>query len=263
MRRAFLLMAAFFILCGTAQATPVVAVIDGDTVRLASGEQVRLTGIQAPKRALGRANFTDWPLADAAKAHLETLVLNREVRLEQPGAAMDRHGRLLAHLYVGDIWVQGAMVSAGLARAYSFADNRAHAAALLALESEARKARRGIWAHPFYTVRAAADPTALDRLVGTFQIIEGMVCSAAETRANVYVNFGPDWKTDTTLRIDKPDWPLFEDAGWSVHTLPGTRVRLRGWVDRYNGPMVDMDHPERLERLDPLDPPDGEGTPCS
>ncbi|MEE8394009.1 MAG: thermonuclease family protein, partial [Rhodospirillales bacterium] len=33
-------------------------VVDGDTVVLADGRQVRLTGIQAPKLPLGRAGFS-------------------------------------------------------------------------------------------------------------------------------------------------------------------------------------------------------------
>ena len=40
----------------------VVAVVDGDTVVLDDGRQVRLVGIQAPKLPLGRRNFRKWPL---------------------------------------------------------------------------------------------------------------------------------------------------------------------------------------------------------
>ena len=45
---------------GTAQ---VVDIIDGDTVVFADGSEGRLVGIQAPKLALGRPDFVDWPLA--------------------------------------------------------------------------------------------------------------------------------------------------------------------------------------------------------
>ena len=39
-------------------------IIDGDTLVLQSGVQVRLVGIQAPKLPLGRRGFTAWPLAE-------------------------------------------------------------------------------------------------------------------------------------------------------------------------------------------------------
>ncbi|MDE0387035.1 MAG: thermonuclease family protein, partial [Defluviicoccus sp.] len=44
------------------------AAIDGDTVALESGVEVRLVGIQAPRLALGRAGLRDWPLAAEARA---------------------------------------------------------------------------------------------------------------------------------------------------------------------------------------------------
>jgi endonuclease YncB( thermonuclease family) len=45
----------------------VVDVVDGDTVRFASGGSVRLVGLQAPKLPLGHTGFVKWPLADKAK----------------------------------------------------------------------------------------------------------------------------------------------------------------------------------------------------
>src|SRR3546814_3272939 len=44
---------------------------------------------------------------------------------------------------------------AGLARVYSFADNRGAVAEMLSLEREARAAGRGIWRDPFYAMRSA------------------------------------------------------------------------------------------------------------
>ncbi|MEK9672524.1 MAG: thermonuclease family protein [Rhodospirillaceae bacterium] len=83
----------------------VTAVVDGDTVALDrsinGATQVRLTGIQTPKLPLGRLGFKEWPLAPEAKRAMEDLVLGKSVRLTFPGNHMDRHGRLLAHLYKG------------------------------------------------------------------------------------------------------------------------------------------------------------------
>src|SRR5262245_858154 len=41
-------------------------IIDGDTLRLDDGREVRLVGTQAPKLPLGRPNFPTWPLAEEA-----------------------------------------------------------------------------------------------------------------------------------------------------------------------------------------------------
>jgi micrococcal nuclease len=57
----------------------VTEVVDGDTVILDSGVQVRLIGMQAPKLPLGRDDFVTWPGAPEAKRFLEALVLGQQV----------------------------------------------------------------------------------------------------------------------------------------------------------------------------------------
>ncbi|HKY95989.1 MAG TPA: thermonuclease family protein, partial [Kiloniellales bacterium] len=73
----------------------VTEVIDGDTLVLDDGTEVRLVGTQAPKLPLGRPGYSTWPLAPEAKANLEQLVLRRRVGLGFGGNAWDRHGRRL------------------------------------------------------------------------------------------------------------------------------------------------------------------------
>lgn len=227
------------------------AVIDGDTLALDDGREVRLVGIQAPKLPLGRAGFATWPLADAAKAALEELALGRAVRLGHGGRRVDRHGRALAHLFLPDgRWLQGEMLGRGLARTYSFADNRALVPEMLARERAARDAHSGIWADPWYRIRTAdelaAEPGAdLD----SFQLVEGLVRDAAVVRKRGYLNFGDDWKSDFTVSVDPKALPLFEAAGLPLETLEGRRIRVRGWIKSFNGPMIDATHPDQIEVL--------------
>ena len=230
----------------------VAEVIDGDTVALESGEQVRLTGIQAPKLPLGRRNFAKWPLADEAKAALEKLALGQPVTAWHGGARRDRHGRVLAHLVTarGD-WLQGRMLEAGLARVYTFEDNRAKAREMLALESEARAARQGLWAHPFYRVREADELARSDweRALDSFVIVEGRVLQVGETRERTYLNFGEDWKADFTASVASGDRALFRRSGFDLGALEGAHVRVRGWLRPYNGPALELTHPEQIEIL--------------
>ena len=120
-------------------------VVDGDTVALDDGVTVRLVGIQAPKLPLGRPGFVAWPLADEAKAALEALALGRRVTLYYGGRRTDRYGRALAHLYRDDgLWIQGELLALGMARVYSFQDNRAIVPSMLARDAAARMARLGV-----------------------------------------------------------------------------------------------------------------------
>jgi hypothetical protein len=227
----------------------VVEVIDGDTVVLESGEQVRLVGIQAPKLSLGRAHVKDQPLSAEAKAALESLALGHTVRLSFGGARRDRHGRFLAHLHdESGRWIQGAMLARGLARVYTFPDNRALVPEMLALEDAARAARLGIWAEPFYAVLDAVDP---DMPLDSYALVEGRVLDAAEVRSRVFLNFGEDWREDFTATVSPQDRDTFAAAGLDPLALEGRRVRVRGWLESRNGPEIVLTHPEQIEVLDP------------
>lgn len=223
-------------------------VIDGDTLTLDTGESVRLAGIQAPKLPMGRPDLAPWPLADEARDALGELTLGQRVRLSYGGARTDRYRRLLAHLHrEGDgVWVQGEMLRRGLARVYTFADNRAMAGEMLALEGEARAAGRGVWGHGFYRVRQT---TSLDADTGSFQLVEGKILSAARIRDYMYLNFGSDYRTDFTVSIHKRNWRHFETSGNDPMGWAGRTVRVRGWLDRLNGPMIEITHPEQIEIL--------------
>ena len=110
-----------------------VEIVDGDTLVLEDGRQVRLVGIQAPKLPLGRPDFEPWPLAEVARDELTELALGRDLELQYGGRRLDRYGRLLAHLYDRNgLWIQGELLARGMARVYSFADNRALVSEMLA-----------------------------------------------------------------------------------------------------------------------------------
>jgi len=224
----------------------VVAVIDGDTLVLDDGREVRLVGTQAPKLPLGRPGFETWPLADEARQALEALVLGQRVALGYGGLRTDRHGRTLAHLFrlADGAWVQGAMLAAGMARVYTFPDNRSMVAEMLAAEDEARALGLGIWALDWYAVR---DPDGLAGAEDSFQLVEGVVLEVAAVRERVYLNFGVDYRTDFTVVVDEDALPAF--APEALEALAGRRVRVRGWIDDYNGPMIAVTHPEQIEVL--------------
>lgn len=88
-------------------------VIDGDTVKLAGGERVRLLGIDAPEMREGkpghRGPFPE-PGAREATAALRKMVEGKVVRVRRRGR--DKYERTLAKLYLED----GTDVGAALVR---------------------------------------------------------------------------------------------------------------------------------------------------
>ncbi|MDH3738653.1 MAG: thermonuclease family protein [Alphaproteobacteria bacterium] len=224
-------------------------IVDGDTVILDDGRQVRLVGIQAPKLPLGRKNFEKWPLADEAKTALSELVLGRRVTLGYGGQRQDRHGRELAHLFTDDgLWVQGSLLELGFARVYTFADNRSLADRMLDAERAARQLTQGIWQHPYYAIldtQAAPDHT------GRYSLVEGRVLKTATVRGRVFLNFGKDYRTDFTITISGKNLKSFERGGIIPQDYAGRCVRVRGWLRWSNGPMIEITHPEQIEVLEP------------
>jgi len=231
----------------------VTSVTDGDTVILDDGRVVRMIGTQAPKLALDRPDFPTWPLAPEAKAALEEIALNKPVRLGFGGEQIDRYGRTLAHVFVGtgegEIWAQQAMIALGLARVYSFPDNRACLDLLYAAEGRARLAGLGIWSDPYYSIRAANASGDLLARAGHYELVEGRVLLAEKRGGRVYLNFGRFWKEDFTAVIEAPALKLFAETGIDPLVLENALVRIRGWVDDRDGPRIEVTHPEQIEVL--------------
>ena len=225
----------------------VAAIVDGDTLMLEDRREVRLVGIQAPKLPLGRRNFTPWPLAEEARTVLQSLAGGRTLGLSYGGTEKDRHGRVLAHLTdESGRFIQAEMLRLGMARLYSFADNRSRLDELFAAEREARAARRGIWGHPYYRIRSA-DQLSAD--TDSFQLVEGVIRAVGSANGRTFLNFGEDPKTDFTAVIQPGAATLFKAVGLNPQKLVGARVRVRGWIESRNGPSIQITHPEQIERL--------------
>jgi micrococcal nuclease len=119
-------------------------VVDGDTVILATGQKVRLLGIDAPElEREGRpADF----LAHKAKRVLTDLSQGKQVHLEYDQLRYDRYGRILAFIFLPDgTNLSRELVRQGLAHVYTVPPNMGFRGELLAAQRKAMEARRGIW----------------------------------------------------------------------------------------------------------------------
>ena len=222
----------------------VIEIVDGDTVKLKNNMEVRLVGLQAPKIALGRQNFKEWPLGYEAKQALSDIVLGKVVSLYYGGRKMDRYGRTLAHLILNDgTWVQGEMLKRGMARVYSFADNRSIVTEMLAEEYQARLQNSGIWNLDFYKIKPQEES---GQYTDSFQVISGRILDVAEVRSNTYLNFGDDYRSDFTIVVSNRVKKMFEKEAINLTNLKGKNIFVRGWLKYYNGPSIDLSHPEQL-----------------
>jgi endonuclease YncB( thermonuclease family) len=115
-----------------------VRVVDGDTliVRIQGAEVTfRLSGIDAPER--------DQPFGREAENELEAIVGLQQCVLQV--VETDSFGRTVAHLWIGDLYVNAEMMRRGLAW---FDSEYAQNESLYLIEEAAREQERGLWTLP-------------------------------------------------------------------------------------------------------------------
>jgi endonuclease YncB( thermonuclease family) len=235
--------------CPRAGTAPIAVarVADGDTVVARDGREIDLAGILAPGSGGERATPSTM---HSARDALTGALSSGPVMIAVMGEP-DRYGRAKAQVFAGSEWVQARLVSRGLARAAPDIASASCMPALLAIEKRAREARAGHWGDGAFAVRA---PDDLRRVTGTFQIIEGQVQTAAVVRGRVYLNFGANWRTDFTATAAPGDKrSLRARPDWKA--LQGKRIRVRGWMEFYNGPMIALYAPGQIEFIDTMPKP--------
>jgi micrococcal nuclease len=110
-------------------------VVDGDTIKLANGENVRLLGINTPEKNM--------PYASLGKEFLQQFV-NKTIYLERDREDLDKYKRKLRYIYFENRLLNLEIVERGFANAYMVDDIR-YKDAFLRAEEQARLSEAGIW----------------------------------------------------------------------------------------------------------------------
>lgn len=225
------LVGAFFV-CGvylnTAQAfcpapgklpsVKVQRVVDGDTLRLVDGRNVRLIGLNSPE--MGRQGGSPEPFAEAARQRLQALVAanGERVSLQTGKQAKDHYGRTLAHAYDSrGRNLEAQLLAEGLGYQVAVAPNLALVACQQAAERSARQARSGLWQRS--PVKA---PQQLRS--GGFALIQGRVAQVERNRGGIWLEM------DGGLVLQVATRALAGFDQRQLQGLAGRTVEVRGWV---------------------------------
>lgn len=125
----------------------VIRIVDGDTIHVEVDgriEKVRYIGVNTPE--VHHPQKGEEPGGRVAATVNRDLVAGRRVRLELDAQARDRHGRLLAYVWVAGTMVNAELVRRGFAQVMTVPPNVRHQSLFLKLQLEAREAGRGRWA---------------------------------------------------------------------------------------------------------------------
>lgn len=227
----------------------VVNIINPLTLELEDGRKIYLSGLDFPDLDY----YDPGELAVTAQKIMTDMLKDQHVLIYQTKSSKygrtNRMGEMIAHLMrkEGNLWVQGTLLSLGLARVRTTADTPEMAAQMYALESQARQEKLGLWNIIAFQV---SSPDDAEKFIGTYHVIEGQILGASMKKNRLYLNFGKNWKNDFTVSISASDRRVFQSKGHNPQDWMGRKVRVRGWLGSYNGAYMEIDHPERFELLE-------------
>lgn len=242
---------------------------NGDTLELDSGLRVFLAEIDAPR---GEEEY-----AAQAQAELEALTLHRKVLLAYGGTRRyvrapregdatqePRAETAIAHVFVQSeggrwLWLQHELISRGAAYVRPRRDNHARSAELIALETQAHEAQRGLWGKRGYGGLSAADASAMalafgetcQRAAAPYRIVEGRIANVFQTERRAALDFDIGGG-EGAQRFSAV---VFGEAftGWDgapLQTFSGQRVRVRGPLGVFrDAPQICVDDARQVEVL--------------
>lgn len=231
-------------------------IIDPLSIKLDDGRIIQLAGLDYPDldyHAPGK-------LAQTAKKILEDFLLKQKVTVyttKKPDEGRtNRMGHSIAHLTRkdNDIWVQGLILKLGLARVRTEKTNTEMVHQMYDIEKAARDEKIGLWDDEKFKILT---PEEAKLKSDGYAIIEGQIYKVAMKKNKMYLNFGQNWRSDFTVAIDSKNRKDFQKDGINPLDWNGKKIRVRGWMTYYNGPYMEIDHPERIEILStPGTPPE-------
>jgi endonuclease YncB( thermonuclease family) len=203
------------------QAT-VTEVIDGDTIKVSIAGaiyDVRYIGVDTPELNDKRPQFS--ALAQEAARLNRQLVEGENVRLEKDISETDHYGRLLRYVYVDDTFVNGELVSYGLAWAKAYEPDTKYQGYFEELEAEARKAGLGIWAPP-----PPSQSIQVENVQITYIFYDGLVPRVESDEYVEITNLGdqPQDLTGCLLMDISEGYPSFIFPAYIL--APGASIRV-------------------------------------
>lgn len=118
-------------------------VVDGDTIRLSTGERVRYIGIDTPETV--DPHKTVQCYGNEASTQNELLVLGKTVILEKDVSETDRYGRLLRYVWLDGEMVNEKLVRDGYAIEKAYKPDIKYQEKFKVAQLEAQQNKRGLW----------------------------------------------------------------------------------------------------------------------
>lgn len=191
----------------------VASVVDGDSLRLVSGERLRLVNVNAPEMTDRGVRES---MARQAQAFLKVRATEADtVAIKRYG--QDRFNRTLAEVFVDGRHLGERLLSQGLAWRIAVPPAINEDPCLARAEQQARRQQRGLWSlPPLLSTEAGVEHQG-------FVLLRGQVESLTAAGDSLWI----DLQGDVVLQLADQDRRYFAGAELP---RPGQVIEVRGWL---------------------------------
>jgi len=231
---------------GKPVAVRIAEALDGTSLKLGDGREVKLAHVIAPLPIDG-----DEKAVQRAKEVLAEITHGKAATLFLASDARDRYGRISAQaiLIEEKIWLEAEMLSRGIARVLPSANDKC-VKVLLQYETKARATHAGFWKEAKFEIFDAENIEGLLAAEGRFALVEGTIRRVGEARGRVYLDFGRRFTEDFTIVVPDNIRKMLAAQGSDPKSWRGRRVRVRGILFSWGGPAIEVNLAQAIELLD-------------
>jgi micrococcal nuclease len=223
----------------------IVKVIDGDTMETASGDTLRLLGIDTPEIywESGEAEYFAWE----AKKYSSEKLLKKNVELEFDQQKKDNYGRMLVYVFYEGENFNEKLLEKGYASLMIITPNKKYEKEFRAASEEARKENRGIW-DKVETLSAdlpVINYKEAENYLGRKVIIKGNIIDTAQLEDITFLNFSHNYRNTLSIVIFNSNLSKFSYQ--PAEYLKDKEVMILGEVEMYDGaPQIIVEDPENI-----------------
>ena len=236
-------------------------IVDGDTIIVEGGFNIRLLGIDADERG--------YPCYGEASKRLEKLILNKKVRLEKDITDVDQYQRCLRYVFLDEQNIGLELVKEGLAIARFYEPDVKYKEEIVSVENLAIENKVGCkWSDvkplisestsnvSFQWDKLTTQATGLKVIgvcnavseMGKEVIVEGKIADTNRSQTNtVFLNFEKPYPNHCFASV------IFSSEQYKFVQSPedfyfGKTVRIKGEIQEYQGkPEIILKDPSQIE----------------
>ena len=196
-----------------------VAIVDGDTLRLKNGKTLRVIGLNTPEIVYDGGSSELFAL-EARQAVRRFFTHEQFVYVKDGAFTEDKYGRRLVHVYRGDGKNLAAdLLVKGLGWHIVVPPNSAFANCYAQQEAIARQARIGVWSDVYQPV----DASLLRRSHAGYRVVTGRIESVVRGRNGWWLMMGK-----LAISVRDKDGHYFD--GFNAKAWLGKSLTLKAWV---------------------------------